>query len=85
MVIEYYYSDCCQCCKGYESTVERVAFDLKTIYFMKNVDKEQTDRELNGVPAIYIVDELTDKVLFYNVGNLEYDKLIEKIREALNE
>lgn len=78
MKIKYYYSDGCKCCKDYLATVVRVAAQMDVPVEVVNVEVVKADRELNGVPSVYLVDDNGEEIS-HTVGNLKGEYLFKEL------
>lgn len=84
MILYYYYSDGCSCCKGYDKVVERVAatYGLE-VEHVDLSDITEFDEPLEGVPCVIIMDG--GDMVYKSVGNLREEYLSREIERVVND
>lgn len=78
----FYYSDSCSCCKNYKEVVDKITQELKIDASYIDIATGIPTHHLDGVPTIAINDS-QGKTIYKHVGNLPYDSIIKKIKEAI--
>lgn len=78
----YYYSEGCGSCKNYKEVVDKITQELKIDASYIDIATSIPIHHLDGVPTIAINDS-NGKTIYKNVGNLPYDSIIKKIKEAI--
>ena len=78
----FYYSDSCSCCKNYKDTVDKITQELKIDASYIDIATGIPTHHLDGVPTIAINDS-NGNTIYKHVGNLPYDSIIKKIKEAI--
>ena len=74
MKLKYYYSNGCKCCKDYLNTVMNVAAKLGVPLEVQDIDVVKADRTLQGVPAVYYLDDDGEEIS-HSTGNLKEEYL----------
>ena len=82
MDLIYYYSDSCGSCKGYSTTVDKLATELKITPQKQNIDEIKPLYKLDGIPTIILTDDDGNEI-WRSVGNLPYDYLITEINQYI--
>lgn len=82
MDLIYYYSDSCSSCKGYSTTVDRLATELKITVQKQNIDEIQPSYKLDGIPTIILTDDDNNEI-WRSVGNLPYEYLITDVKKNM--
>lgn len=82
--IDYYYSDSCKCCEGYETVLYDIEQNMGITVIYHNVNDEP-NKYLTGVPTLILSDgngiERARWMGKYTYPNLS-DKLLEAITNA---
>jgi len=82
MNLIYYYSEGCGSCKNYKEVVDKITQELKMDASYIDINNGIPTHHLEGVPTIAINDS-QGKTIYKNVGNLPYESIIKKIKEAI--
>ena len=82
MKLLYYYSDSCGSCKGYSTTVDKLATELKITPHKQNIDEIKPLYKLDGIPTIILTDDDGNEI-WRSLGNLPYDYLITEINQYI--
>lgn len=78
----YYYSEGCRSCKNYKEVADKITQELKIDASYIDIATGIPIHHLDGVPTIAINDS-NGKTIYKHVGNLPYDSIIKKIKEAI--
>ena len=82
MNLLYFYSNNCGSCKGYSTTVDKLATELKITPQKQNIDEIKPLYKLDGIPTIILTDDDGNEI-WRSVGNLPYDYLITEINQYI--
>ena len=78
----YSYSEGCGSCKNYKEVSDKITQELKMYASYIDIATGMPIHDLDGVPTIAINDS-QGKTIYKHVGNLPYDSIIKKIKEAI--
>ena len=77
----YYYSQNCQSCKDYQSTVDKIARELKLDAIYIDIDVGNIIHHIVGIPTICIDKDA--RTIYKSIGNLPYENIIDDIRKEI--
>lgn len=78
----YYYSEGCRSCKNYKEVADKITQELKIDASYIDIATGIPIHHIEGVPTIAI-NNSNGKTIYKHVGNLPYDSIIKKIKEAI--
>lgn len=82
MNLLYFYSNNCGSCKGYSTTVDKLATELKLTPHKQNIDEIKPLYKLDGIPTIILTDDDGNEI-WRSVGNVAYNYLITAINQYI--
>lgn len=82
MKLYYFYSDSCGSCKGYSTTVDKLATELKITPQKQNIDEIKPLYKLDGIPTIILTDDDGNEI-WRSVGNVAYNYVITEINQYI--
>lgn len=79
--LDYYYSDTCKCCDGYDTVLYDIEQNMGISVIYHNTEEEHNLPNITGVPTLILSHENTEIARW--MGKMTYPNLSDKITEAI--